>query len=116
LASHLEFLCLRRHLAGWPRRVRLRRFLEDIRHEHILFPSGPAARSGRRRPTPGRLVVSGFGTADARNCAVAGRLDGRRFEVMHQGIVTAKTRRLQRELKFHEIPQRPLILDDKWDF
>jgi DNA-binding transcriptional LysR family regulator len=38
------------------------------------------------------------------------------FRIFHQAIVTAKTRRIQRELMFHEIPQRPLILDDKWDF
>jgi hypothetical protein len=38
------------------------------------------------------------------------------FRIIHQAIVTAKTRRMQRELMFHEIPQRPLILDDKWDF
>jgi hypothetical protein len=38
------------------------------------------------------------------------------FRIIHQAIITAKMRRVQRELMFHEIPQRPLILDDKWDF
>jgi hypothetical protein len=38
------------------------------------------------------------------------------FSILHQAIVTAKTRRLERELMFHEIPQRPLHLGDKWDF
>jgi hypothetical protein len=38
------------------------------------------------------------------------------FSVFHQAIVTAKTRRVQRERMFHEIPQPPLILGDKWDF
>ena len=62
------------------------------------------------------------------------------FKIVHQAIVTAKTRRLQRELMFHaglrddqsfqprghesydadtdgaKFPQRPLILGDKWDF
>jgi hypothetical protein len=62
------------------------------------------------------------------------------FRIVHQAIVTAKTRRLQRELMFHagsrdersfqphgdesydadndgaKFPQRPLILGDKWDF
>jgi hypothetical protein len=38
------------------------------------------------------------------------------FGIIHQGIVTAKTRRIQRERMFHEIPQLPLMLDDKWDF
>ncbi|HEV7411444.1 MAG TPA: hypothetical protein VGO01_23410 [Bradyrhizobium sp.] len=39
---------------------------------------------------------------------------------IHQAIVAAKLRRIQRELMFHtrelrNFPQRPLILDDKWD-
>jgi hypothetical protein len=38
------------------------------------------------------------------------------FRIIHRAIVTAKLRRMQHELMFHEIPQRPLILDDKWDF
>jgi hypothetical protein len=62
------------------------------------------------------------------------------FGFIHRGIVTAKTRRLQRELRFYagsgdgwplspgvreiddpdangeRIPQRPLVLEDKWDF
>ena len=36
--------------------------------------------------------------------------------ILHRAIVTAKTRRLEREQMFHEIPQRPLHLGDKWDF
>jgi hypothetical protein len=40
--------------------------------------------------------------------------------VIHKAIVTAKMRRVQRELMFHtkdigDFPQRPLILGDKWD-
>ena len=64
-------------------------------------------------------IVSSYLVSARRMRVIARWLAGRTvaaFEVMHQGIVTAKTRRLQRELKFHEIPQRPLILDDKWDF
>ena len=64
-------------------------------------------------------VVSSYPVSARRMRVIARWLAGwmaAAFEVMHQGIVTAKTRRLQRELKFHEIPQRPLILDDKWDF
>jgi hypothetical protein len=38
------------------------------------------------------------------------------FKILHQAIVTARTRRAQRELTVHEIPQQPLILGDKWDF
>jgi hypothetical protein len=47
------------------------------------------------------------------------------FKTIHRAIVTAKTRRLRRELMFGagpqeedigRIPQRPVILGDKWDF
>jgi hypothetical protein len=52
------------------------------------------------------------------------------LKTIHEAIVAAKTRRLQRELMFHaaledewlgeadirKIPQRPMILGDKWDF
>jgi hypothetical protein len=41
---------------------------------------------------------------------------GAGFRAIHRTIVIAKMRRIQRELMFHEIPQRPLILPDKWDF
>jgi hypothetical protein len=69
----------------------------------------------------------------------AGRI-GAALGIVHRGIVTAKTRRLQRELLFHggahddgfverrlhdvggsgrdaaDFAQRPLLLGDKWDF
>jgi hypothetical protein len=56
------------------------------------------------------------------------------LRTIHEAIMAAKTRRLQRELTFHadfgegmcdrplgeqdvwRIPQRPMILGDKWDF
>jgi hypothetical protein len=52
------------------------------------------------------------------------------LKTIHESIVAAKTRRLQRELMFHadlgdkpfgeadigKIPRRPMILGDKWDF
>ena len=52
------------------------------------------------------------------------------FRTIHHAIVAAKTRRLQRELMFHadlgdepfygqdigKLPQRPMILGDKWEF
>ena len=60
------------------------------------------------------------------------------LKTIHEAIVAAKTRRLQRELMFHadlrdeaidepfegpigeqeirRLPQRPMILGDKWDF
>jgi hypothetical protein len=68
------------------------------------------------------------------------RRAGAVFGIIHRGIVTAKTRRLQRELLFHggahdggsverrlhdvsggdrdaaDFAQRPLLLGDKWDF
>jgi hypothetical protein len=40
---------------------------------------------------------------------------GAGFAILHQAIIAAKTRG-QRERMFHEIPQQPLILGDKWDF
>jgi hypothetical protein len=41
---------------------------------------------------------------------------GAGLKAIHRAIVRAKMRRIQRELMFHEIPQPPLILPDKWDF
>jgi hypothetical protein len=38
------------------------------------------------------------------------------FSILHQAIVTAKTRRLECEPRLHEIPRYPLVLGDKWDF
>jgi hypothetical protein len=56
------------------------------------------------------------------------------LKTIHEGIVATKTRRLQRELMLHNdlggealeqpldqkgirrLPQRPMILGDKWDF
>jgi hypothetical protein len=47
------------------------------------------------------------------------------LKAMHRAIVAAKLRRLRRELMLHrrtsevdasQIPQRPLMLGDKWDF
>jgi hypothetical protein len=52
------------------------------------------------------------------------------LKTLHESIVSAKTRRLQRELMFYgdfgegtfdesdvrKLPQRPMILGDKWDF
>ena len=49
------------------------------------------------------------------------------LKAIHEAIVAARTRRLQRELMFHtdpgdqvqdatRCPQHPMILGDKWDF
>jgi hypothetical protein len=47
---------------------------------------------------------------------------GAALKILHRAIVTAKTRRLERELTFHagshdaaKLPQLPLILGEKWD-
>lgn len=45
---------------------------------------------------------------------------GAAFTTIHQAILAAKLRRVQRELMLHandirDFPQRPLILGDKWD-
>jgi hypothetical protein len=47
---------------------------------------------------------------------------GAALKILHRAIVTAKTRRLERELTFHagshdaaKFPQLPLILGEKWD-
>jgi hypothetical protein len=45
---------------------------------------------------------------------------GAALTMIHHAIVAAKQRRVQRELMLHtrelrDFPQRPLILDDKWD-
>lgn len=53
---------------------------------------------------------------------------GAALKTIHDAIVKAKLRRIRRELMFHRrwagqadldaatLPQRPLILGDKWDF
>ena len=38
------------------------------------------------------------------------------FRIIHRAIVLAKTDRIHREMRFHKIPQWPVILDKKWDF
>jgi hypothetical protein len=92
----------------------------------------------------GRSPAASFAEMAARRLhklarRVAGRI-GAALGTVHQGIVTAKMRRLQRELLFHggahddgsmerrlhdvsggdrdaaEFAQRPLLLGDKWDF
>jgi hypothetical protein len=81
-----------------------------------------------------RMAANGLRRLLRRAMGWAGAVLG----IVHQGIVTAKTRRLQRELLFHggahddarlepqlpdrrgpdaaEFAQRPLLLGDKWDF
>jgi hypothetical protein len=77
----------------------------------IFFP--------HRQKFRGRAGGSRSTTASS-SLGVLARRAGKRIRfalrIMHRAIVTAKTRRLQRELMLHEIPQQPLILGDKWDF
>jgi hypothetical protein len=57
--------------------------------------------------------------AARRLCVLTRRIIGRiiaALRIAHQGIVSAKTHRFEREMMFHEIPQQPLMLGDKWDF
>jgi hypothetical protein len=90
-----------------------------------------------------RSIASSWQAFTKRLGALARRASGRTaaaFKIVHQAIVTAKTRRLARELMLHAdsrddrsleprvhesrdadtdvatLPQRPLILGDKWDF
>jgi len=76
-------------------------------------------------------------SGDPRNAVRGGHLligilsrVGAAFRTIHEAIVVAKIRRLQRELMFHagasengvrdedvaKTPRRPLILGDKWEF
>lgn len=93
------------------------------------------ATGGGSRLAPATLVH-----VVARRLRILACRAGAAFGIVHQGIVTAKTRRLQRELLLHggardegpvqrhlhdvsgidrdasEFAQRPLLLGDKWDF
>jgi hypothetical protein len=70
-------------------------------------------------------IASSWHTLARRVGAFARQATGRTgaaFKILHRAIVTAKTRRLERELTFHtgshdsaKFPQLPLILDEKWD-
>jgi hypothetical protein len=80
-----------------------------------LFHSHEGRLRGSRSP-----AASPSQPRSARRLRVLVRLairhTGAFLKIIHEAIVTAKTRRVQRELMLHKIPQRPLILDDKWDF
>ena len=83
-----------------------------------LFHTYPAKGFGSRGPRSG----SRFPAARATRKIVAA------LQTMHRAIIAAKLRRLRNELMLHgrgqtlpeldtaRIPQRPLLLDDKWDF
>ena len=95
--------------------------------------------TGTKRPahpsSPGT-----FATSLRRHIRRAIGRTGTALKIMHQAVVAAKMRRVERELMFHngaydrwfseadapqsqaagkdlaKVPQRPLILGDKWDF
>jgi hypothetical protein len=129
-AVHLDFLCLRLHLPVMMRRIRrnLRRSAmgilfsdmekigvtgdADAYRAWLISRTQSAAQVHSRRMQLKRLRVL------VRN---GWRRVGAALITVHTAIVAAKTRRLQRELMLHStelrnIPQRPLILGDKWDF
>jgi hypothetical protein len=77
--------------------------------------------------------AKGFGSRGFRsgNCFSAARAIRKiiaTLQTMHRAIIAAKLRRLRNELMLHgrghtlseldaaKIPQRPLLLGDKWDF
>lgn len=109
-ANHLAFLCAFSHLlvgrAGAP--VQLKDHAMTLYH---AIPDESPVREDRR-----------FSTGWA-----IGRI-GAALKTIHDAIVTAKLRRIRRELMLHRrwvrqaepdaatLPQRPLILGDKWDF
>jgi hypothetical protein len=96
----------------------------------------PAGEGRSAAALPARRGASGLRRLARRAMGWAGAVLG----IIHRGIVTAKTRRLQRELLFHggarddgsverrlrdvsgpdheaaKFAQRPLLLGDKWDF
>jgi hypothetical protein len=95
--------------------------------------------TGTKRPA--RPASQGmFATSLRRHIRRAIGRTGAALKIMHQAVVAAKMRRVERELMFHNgsydrwfgepdaqqshaagkdavnFPQRPLILGDKWDF
>lgn len=72
-------------------------------------------------PGAGKSTITSWLRGLARRAASRA---GAALAIVHRAVVPAKTRRLQRELMFHadpendaaRFPQRPLILDDRWDF
>jgi hypothetical protein len=92
---------------------------------------------GRLRDPAGRPANDAAGLRRLARHAIRQAINA--LKLMHRAIVTAKTRRLARELMFHagshydgvgsdargsggegrdavKYPQHPLILGDKWDF
>jgi hypothetical protein len=129
-AVHLDFLCLCLHLLILMRRLRrnLRRSAMGILFFGMDKTGAPGDRDAYRawlisRTQPPTQYHSG--RMQLKRLRVLARNGwsrvGAALTMVHNAIVAAKTRRLQHELTFHthelsNIPQRPLILGDKWDF
>jgi hypothetical protein len=96
--------------------------------------------TGTRRPAHSSSSQVTFARSLRRHIRRAIGRTGAALKIMHQAVVAAKMRRVERELMFHNgaydrwfgepdtqpshasgkdaanVPQRPLILGDKWDF
>jgi hypothetical protein len=96
--------------------------------------------TGTRRPAHSSSSQETFASSLRQHIRRAIRRTGVALKIMHRAVVAAKMRRVERELMFHNgcydrwfgepdaqqshasgkdaanVPQRPLILGDKWDF
>jgi hypothetical protein len=129
-AVHLDFLCLRLHLPIMMRRLRrnLRRSTMGILFTDMEKIGATADADAYRAWLISRMQSPAqvhSASMHMRRLRVLARHGWSRvsaaLSMLHKAIVVAKTRRVQRELTFHgkelrNIPQRPLILGDKWDF
>jgi hypothetical protein len=138
-AGPLDFLWPSSHLPIDPARLVAP---EDGRPDMTLFYSDEDQfydLTGTKRPAHPSSQGT-FATSLRRHIRRAIGRTGAALKIMHQAVVAAKMRRVERELMFHNgsydrwlgepdapdshasgkdavnFPQRPLILDDKWDF
>jgi hypothetical protein len=136
-AGPLDFLCPSLHLPIDPARLLAP---ENGRPIMTLFYSDEDQfydLTGTKRPAHSSSPGT-FATSLRRHIRRAIGRTGAALKIMHQAVVAAKMRRVERELMFHNgsydrgepdaqqnhasdkdavnVPQRPLILGDKWDF
>jgi hypothetical protein len=134
-ANYLDFLCVYRHLRTDPGPV----LAPDVgRSGMTIFHSHQD--SPRDRASGSRSILAPLWQIFITRPRLLARLTIGRIcgvlKIVHQAIVAAKLRRLRHELLLRagargqvclpadqdiardaaRIPQRPLILDDKWDF
>ena len=139
-AGPLDFLWLSSHLLFDLARLVA---LEDGRPIMTLFYSEEDQfydLTGTKRPAHTSSSQGRSATSLRRHIRRAIGRTGTALKIMHQAVVAAKMRRVERELMFHngaydrwfseadapqsqaagkdlaKVPQRPLILGDKWDF